>query len=339
MFKLLSDLMEIHAFSGREEKLAEYITGFIAPLADEIKIDRLGNVIALFRGDGKDGKKLMYAAHMDEVGMIVTFIESSGYIRFTNNGFPNWTSLAYREVVFENGTRGMVVPQVGCDGNPSPEKMYVDIGAHSREEAEQYVQIGDCFAADNRLISLSGTTVAGRPIDDRIGCAVLMRLAERLHNRESKPYHDVYLVFSVQEEIALPDVGASVASYGVMPDIGIAVDVCATGDAVGALPMESKVGGGAVVQIRDNTAIFDRELVSHMISACEEKGIPYQRLVAYNGGTDAVPMQKIGLGCKTGAIGIPMRYLHTSAEISDIADAEACVDLCAALCDREIKTV
>ena len=90
---------------------------------------------------------------------------------------------------------------------------------------------------------------------------------------------------------------------------------------------------------RDSTAIFDRALVSHMISACEDKGIPYQRLVAYNGGTDAVPMQKIGLGCKTGAIGIPMRYLHTSAEISDISDAEACVDLCAALCDREMETV
>ena len=339
MFELLEKLMSVHAYSGREDELASVITGMIAPLADDVYTDRLGNVIALIRGDGKDKKKLMYAAHMDEVGMIVTYIDDSGYIRFTNNGFPNWLSAAYREAVFENGTRGMIVPQADCADGARPEKMYVDIGAHSRDEAELYVQVGDCFAPDNRLVRLSGTVIAGRPIDDRIGCAVLLKLAERLGGRESKPYHDVYLVFTVQEEIALPDVGASVASYGIMPDIGIAVDVCATGDAIGAMPMDSRVGGGAVVQIRDSTAIFDRALVSHMISACEDKGIPYQRLVAYNGGTDAVPMQKIGLGCKTGAIGIPMRYLHTSAEISDISDAEACVDLCAALCDREMETV
>ncbi len=338
MLDLLKKLISIHAFSGREDELAAFIKDYMTPLSDEVRIDRLGSVICVIRGDGEDKKKLMYAAHMDEVGMIVTYIESSGYIRFTNNGFPNWTSLAYREVVFESGAHGMVVPQVGCDGSPSPEKMYVDIGTSSREETEKYVNIGDCFAAVNYLTEMSGSVVAGRPIDNRIGCAVLMKLAERLHNRPDRPYHDVYLVFTVQEETALPAVGGSAAAFGVMPDIGIAVDVCATGDAIGALPMDSRVGGGAVVQIRDNTAVFDRELVKQIISACDEKAIPYQRLVAYNGGTDAVPMQKVGLGCRAGAIGIPMRYLHTSAEIADISDAEACVDLCAALCDRPIAT-
>ena len=336
MFDLLSKLISIRACPGREHNIAQIISDIMKPLADECSIDVVGNIICFIRGDGENKKKLLYAAHTDEVGMIVTKIDNNGFIRFTNNGFPNWMSTAFRDVVFESGAKGMVIAEPGS-GTPEPQKMYVDIGARSRNEALKYVNVGDTFSAEGYLVRLAGSTVAGRPIDNRIGCAVLISAAEKLKKSGKRPYNDIYFVFTAQEETALPAVGGSVASFEIQPDIGIAVDVCATGDTPGAAPVETNVGGGTVVQIRDSTIVFDYKLVKDMIKACEDNGIFYQRLVTSAGGTDAVPMQKIGRGCRAGAIGIPMRYLHTSAELCDLSDAESCVSLVLALCDKEFE--
>ena len=262
MFDLLSKLISIRACPGREHNIAQMILDIMKPLADECSVDVVGNVICLIRGDGENRKKLLYAAHTDEVGMIVTKIDNNGFIRFTNNGFPNWTSAAFRDVVFESGARGMLVAEPGSSP-PEPKKMYVDIGAQSRNEALKYVNVGDTFSAEGYLVRLAGSTVAGRPIDNRIGCAVLIKAAQKLKKSGKRPYNDIYFVFTVQEEIALPAVGGSVASFEVQPDIGIAVDVCATGDTPGAEPVETSIGGGKVVQIRDSTKVFDYKLVRY----------------------------------------------------------------------------
>ena len=332
MYELLDTLMAVRAPSGREYRLAEKITELLTPFVDKCWTDRVGNVIGFIEGEGENKKKVLFGAHMDEVGMIVTYIEGSGYVRFTNDGGPNMFSAEYREVVFENGARGMIVPQNGSEGSPW-NNCVVDIGAHSKEEAEALVSVGETFAPISSLMHMAGNTVAGRPVDDRVGCAVQLMAAERISARGKRPYHDIYFAFTVQEELALPAMGAGVVAYAVQPDVGIAIDVCGTGDTIGAVPMAMKVGGGLSILVRDTTIIADKGLVDTLTQLAKDNNLPYQYEVSTTGGVDAVPMQKTGLGCKAGVISVPMRYLHTSAETMDLTDAEGCVTLTAALCD------
>ena len=328
MYELMQKLCGVLAPSGREYAMTETVREMLAPYADEVKVDVLGNVVGKICGTGgEDKKKILYLAHMDEVGFMVTYIEGNGYIRFTNMGGPNLVSAAYQEVIFESGTRGHIVPHTGSDGNLNYSTMVVDIGAKDKENAKKYVKLGECFSALPHVTKLAGTMIGGRPLDDRIGCVILLEAAKAM--KEARPYNDIYLAFTVQEETTAN--GATVSAYDVRPDIGIALDVCGTGDTIGAVPMETRCGDGAAILIRDSTLVADRELVNTMFAVAEEKGIKHQTEVYTHGGTDAVPMQKVALGAKAGVISIPMRYLHTSAEALDLADAEACKDLVVAL--------
>lgn len=328
MFELMQKLCGVLAPSGREYAMTETVKEMLAPFVDEVKVDVLGNVVGKICGTGsEDRKKILYLAHMDEVGFMVTYIEGNGYIRFTNMGGPNLVSAAYQEVIFESGTRGHIVPHTGSDGNLNYSTMVVDIGAKDKEDAKKYVKLGECFSALPHVTKLAGTMIGGRPLDDRIGCVILLEAAKAM--KEARPYNDIYLAFTVQEETTAN--GATVSAFDIRPDIGIALDVCGTGDTIGAVPMETRCGDGAAILIRDSTLVADRELVNTMFAVAEEKGIRHQTEVYTHGGTDAVPMQKVALGAKAGVISIPMRYLHTSAEVLDLADAEACCELVAAL--------
>ena len=331
MFEMMQKLCGVLAPSGREYAMTAAVKEMLAPYVDEVKVDVLGNVVGKICGTGgEDKKKILYLAHMDEVGFMVTYIEGNGYIRFTNMGGPNLVSAAYQEVIFESGTRGHIVPHTGSDGNLNYSTMVVDIGVKDKEEAKKYVKLGECFSALPHVTKLAGTMIAGRPLDDRIGCVILLEAAKAL--QENRPYNDIYLAFTVQEETTAN--GATVSAYDVRPDIGIALDVCGTGDTIGAVPMETRCGDGAAILIRDSTLVADRDLVNTMFAVAEEKGIKHQTEVYTHGGTDAVPMQKVALGAKASVISIPMRYLHTSAEVLDLADAEACRDLVLALSEH-----
>ena len=331
MFELMQKLCGVLAPSGREYAMTETIREMLAPWVDEVKVDVLGNVVGKICGTGGDDKKkILYLAHMDEVGFMVTYIEGNGYIRFTNMGGPNLVSAAYQEVIFESGTRGHIVPHTGSDGNLNYSTMVVDIGAKDKEDAKKYVKLGECFSALPHVTKLAGTMIGGRPLDDRIGCVILLEAAQAM--KEARPYNDIYLAFTVQEETTAN--GATVSAFDIRPDIGIALDVCGTGDTIGAVPMETRCGDGAAILIRDSTLVADRDLVNTMFAVAEEKGIKHQTEVYTHGGTDAVPMQKVALGAKAGVISIPMRYLHTSAEVLDLADTEACRDLVLALSEH-----
>lgn len=338
MFELIQKLCMIQAPSGREFRLADKITEIIMPYVDDCRKDRLGNVIAFIRGEGENKQKILYAAHMDEVSGIVTRIEGNGSIRFTYNGGYNWTSGAYQKVCFFGGASGMLIPPSGGTA-PNEYNSYIDIGAKSRDEALELVGIGETFTMVPGITRMAGTRIAGHPIDNRIGCAVLLEAAREIYERGVRPYNDIYFSFTVQEELALPSSGGSVVSFAVQPDIGIGVDVCASGDYNGAPTIDICLGGGAAIHIKDNSLIADYDLVNEMQEAAEENDIDYQLFAGYNGGNDAVPMQKVGLGCRAGLISIPMRYLHTAAETADLTDADACIDLVEALCDKPLKKV
>lgn len=329
MLNTLSKLIKISGVSGQEGKLADFIKTLISDYCDSVEIDNLGNLIALRRGSSHNPKKVMLAAHMDEIGFITTFIEESGLIRFGTIGGINFNAAAYSEVVFENGTVGVIIPeQKVAAADYKANKFYVDIGAKNKKAAERRIKIGDCFSLSSRLTKLYGSRIAGRPFDDRIGCAVLIDIAKRL---KSCP-DDVYFVFTVQEEVGCR--GSKTAAFAIAPDYAIAFDVTSTGDTPGAEPMAVKLGEGAAIKIKDASVISDSRLVSLMQSTAKENKIPAQNEILTAGGTDTSSMQMAGSGAVAGALSVPTRYIHSAVEMIDINDAKACADLALALLAR-----
>ncbi len=322
MLNLIKKILKPVSVSGREQAVAGVIAEEIAPYVDSIRTDAMGNLIAYKAGVGENKKKVMFAAHTDEIGFMVTYIEENGYIRFNTIGGINFTSAAFTHVVFENGTRGVLVPEANSN-------YVVDIGAKNRKAAERYVKIGDTFAVVSDVVKLAGTRVAGRPMDDRIGAVVMIEAAKALAGKEIK--NDVYFCFVVQEEVGCR--GSKTAAYGIMPDIGIALDVTGTGDTQGAAPMAVKLGGGAAIKLKDSSVICDRDLVETMKKTADDRKIKYQLEILPYGGTDTSSMQQNAAGCLAGCISIPTRYIHSTVETIDLFDVQESVKLTAALCD------
>lgn len=323
MLELLKKISAAPGVSGYENKAADVIEKEISEYTDEQYRDNLGNLIAVKHGNG-NGKKIMLCAHMDEIGFMVTFIEEHGEIRIAPIGGISLSAVNYDKVVSENGVKGIVVP----NGNVKPvdytvDKMYIDIGAQSKKEAEKKVSIGDVFRYDSGIVKLSGTRVCGHPIDDRIGCTVLVEIAKRLNGENIG--NDIYYVFSVQEEVGCR--GSKTASFGIQPDIGIAFDVTGTGDVPGASPMACAVGKGAAIKVKDASVICDTKLVEELTETAKKNGIKHQHEILLYGGTDTSSMQMTATGCRAAAISIPSRYIHTGNELIDMKDAHAAVEL------------
>ncbi|MBQ4066115.1 MAG: M42 family metallopeptidase [Clostridia bacterium] len=327
MIKYIKDLVKIISVSGHEEKIREYIAEKMEPYFDSVTTDALGNLIC--RKTGK-GKKLMFCAHMDEIGFIVTYIEDDGFVRFAPIGGISLAAAAYSEVIFENGKAGVIVPE--SEVKPADYKadsFVVDLGVKTKKEAERICRIGDTFAVAPTVKALAGGKLCGRPLDDKIGCAILMAAAES--SDEFK--NDVTFVFTVQEEVGIR--GARTAAFAIAPDYGIAIDVTATGDAKGAKPMAVKLGDGPAVKIKDQSAICDVTLVEKMKATAKANGIPYQLEILPYGGTDAASMQLAGEGARAGCISIPTRYIHTAVETVATKDVCGAIDLTVALCKAE----
>jgi endoglucanase len=197
----------------------------------------------------------------------------------------------------------------------------IDIGATSRREAARRVKIGDTCAVLPHVAKLTANRVAGRPLDDRIGCACMIKIAEAL----TAPADDIYYVFSVQEEVGLR--GARPASFAIMPDVALIYDVTATGDEQGAKPMAVKLGEGVAVKIKDNSVICHAGLVDELLETAKREGIAAQCEVLTHGGTDTASVQMTGMGCRAGALSIPTRYIHSAVEMIDLRDAVAAVAL------------
>ncbi len=328
MYTLIRNLTACTSVSGRETAVSEKISQIMKDYVDEIYKDSLGSLIAVKYADSKNGsrddkKKIMLCAHMDEIGFMVTFIEDNGYIRLASIGGINLTACAYSNVIFENGTRGVLVPE--AKKKPSEyraDMFYVDIGANSKKEAERKVKIGDCFAVEPSLNRLCGKRICGRPLDDRVGCAVMIDIAQKLSDSSVKLEHDVYFVFSVQEEVGCR--GAKPAAFGIGPDYALVFDVTGTGDCIGDSHMAVSVGKGAAVKIKDMSVICNTEVVDRLLGLARENGIRHQCEILTYGGTDTSAIQMTGTGCRVGAVSIPTRYIHTGVETVDIGDAEAC---------------
>ena len=326
MLNLIKALNNCPSVSGREHAISNKIMGYVAPLTDKVYEDAMGNLIAVKYGSAENKKKIMLCAHMDEIGFMVTHIEESGMIRITTIGGINFVSACFSYVVSERGVKGILVPNAGvAAADIKAENVYIDIGAKDKKEAEKKVKLGDFFVAEPSVEKI-GKRLCGRPMDDRIGCVALIKIAEKL--AEGECANDVYFCFSVQEEVGIR--GSLTAAFAIAADYGIAFDVTATGDTPGSKPMECSIGGGAAIKIKDSSVICDKLVVDKMIELAKANDIKYQCEILLAGGTDTASMQRAGAGSHAGAISIPTRYIHSNVEMIDVSDVNACVDLAVA---------
>lgn len=323
MLNTLKSLNSCSGVSGREHNVQNKILTYIAPLTDKVWEDPMGNLIAIKKGNAENKKKVMLCAHSDEIGFIVTHIDDKGFIRISPVGGINFASAAYSYVVSENGVKGVLVPNANIKAaDLGADKVYIDIGAKDKKDAEKKVKIGDTFNLESSVTKI-GKKICGRPMDDRIGCVALIEIAKKLS--ESGCDHDVYFCFSVQEEVGIR--GSKPAAYSIDPDYAIVYDVTGTGDVPGAKPMACAVGDGAAIKIKDNSVICDRETTKKLMSVAKENDIKYQCEILTYGGTDTASIQMSRAGCKAVALSIPTRYIHSGVEMIDMNDVEACVDL------------
>ncbi len=319
MFELIKRLTQSFGVSGNEEEIRETIINEIKNDIQEIRVDTLGNLIATKPGKGK---KIMVAAHMDEIGVMATYIDEKGFIRFSNiGGVSAFVSLG-QKVKFKNGTVGAVFYEDKLEDmkNLKLSKMYIDIGAKDKKEAEKLVRIGDvaCFVGD---AVRQGDMVISKAIDDRSGCAVLIEAIKRLPQTDN----EIYFVFTVQEELGLR--GAKTAAYQLKPDIAIAVDVTDTGDTPEANLMEVKCGGGPAIKIKDRSVICHPEVKKLLEESARNINIPYQFEVLEYGGSDPGAIHISAGGVPSGAISIPCRYIHSPVEAASLEDIENAVKL------------
>ena len=224
-------------------------------------------------------------------------------------------------VAFADGTVGVIyVETKGRDASKAPkfEQLYLDVGATSRDDCP--VRVGDA-AMFVRPLTVQGTRLIAKAMDDRIGCAVMVEALRRL----KKSPHDLYFVFSVQEEVGL--IGARTSAYGIEPDLAIAVDVTLTGDTPEAKPMAVELGQGPAIKVQDSGMIAHPEVRDLLVKRAEEAGIPYQMEVLVGGTTDAAAMQLVHAGVPSGCISVPCRYVHSPSEMVDEGDVENSVEL------------
>ncbi len=323
MFNILKGLNSTHSISGREKSISNKIRTYITPFADRVWEDAMGNLIAYKQGCAKEPKKIMLCAHMDEIGFMVTHIDDKGFLRIATVGGINFISAAYSYVISERGVRGVLVPEVKtAAADIKANKVYIDIGAKDRRDAEKKVKIGDFFVCEPSVQKV-GKRLCGRPMDDRIGCAILIKLAEMIAKEPVE--NDVYFCFAVQEEVGCR--GSKTASFAIEPDLALVFDVTGTGDVPSAEAMECSVGGGAAIKIKDNSVICDREITEMLEKLAKDKGIKHQLEILTYGGTDTSSIQMSRAGVRAGAISIPTRYIHSGVEMVDMGDVDATVSL------------
>lgn len=322
MVDLMKSLTALDGTSGDEGAIRDFIISQIKPYC-EIKVDALGNIIAQRKGKNTPGKKIMLDAHMDEVGLIITQITSEGFLRFKVLGGIEISALLFRSVKINGKISGVIsgkpihlTTSDEAKKLPDADRLYIDIGAKSGSEAEQYVTVGDraVIAGD---FTLCGKKIISKALDDRIGCAILINLIKEYDK------YDFTAVFSVQEEIGLR--GAKTATYGVNPHSAIIIESTTAADIAGVAE-DKKVcvlGRGAAVSFMDKATVYDREYYNAAINS----GISAQPKCAVAGGNNAGAVHLSREGVRTISLSVPCRYIHTASSVTDIRDIDAVYSL------------
>jgi tetrahedral aminopeptidase len=319
MKALIQKLVESVGPSGFEKTVRDVILNEVRPAADECRIDALGNLIVRKGQKSGNGKRIILAAHMDEIGIMASFIDENGFVRFTNIGGVFPINCVGSRVKFTNGVQGVInMDKLDKPGVPELSQLFIDVGATSRKDCP--VKIGDPGVFDRSFLDL-GDRLVSKAMDDRISTAVLVEVIKTLVNTPN----EIYFVFTVQEEVGTR--GAMTAAFEIDPEIGISVDVTRTGDTPRGIKMEVSLGKGPTIKVRDSGMISDPRLVQALVNSAEAAGLPYQLEVLEAGTTDARAIQVTRAGVPSSCISIPCRYVHSPSEMVSYSDVQNAVKL------------
>lgn len=333
MINELEKLCALDGVSGSEDSVRGYIIDRIGDRA-ETTVDALGNVIAFVKGKRTPKNRVMVSAHMDEVGFIVTYIGADGTVQIAPVGGIDERVVYGRRLRIGDTvavTGGKAVHNLSADERKKPvpfDKMAVDIGCSSREEAEKLVSLGDAVAFDSEFVRLGNSRVCSKAIDDRAGCAIMLKMID-----EGMEY-DTFFTFVVQEEIGLR--GATCAAYTVQPDIAVVLEATTAADIpeVCGAKRVCELGNGPVISYMDRHTIYDKELYKLAFDTAQDGGIPCQTKTLVAGGNDAGAIHVSRSGVRTCGISLPCRYLHSAGCVIDIHDLENSYRLSKLLLDR-----
>jgi endoglucanase len=331
MKALLKTLCEAYGPSGAENTVREIVRAEVRKLADYVTVDPLGNLIAVIKKQSQGGQKIMLAAHLDEIGFIVTHIDAQGYARVQPSGGINPLACVGNRVRFANGRLGVIGIDTRRDDLgkiPALSDLYVDVGASSRADCP--LQVGD-VAGYVRPFEELGNRLIAKSLDDRVGVVILI---ETLRALKRTP-HEVAFVFSVQEEVGTR--GAGPAAYGLEADLGLAVDVTRTGDTPNGPVMEVALGKGPAIKVRDAGMLADPRVKDLLVTRAQEAKLPVQLEVLEGGWTDARAIQTARGGVPAGAVSVPARYIHTPSEMVDYGDVTQTVALLLALLQKPVE--
>ena len=328
---LLKKICETAGAPGFEQRMRELVIAEVRPLVDDLRVDNMGNVLAIKRG--KSRTRIMVAAHMDEIGFIVTHIDEDGFLRFhTLGGFDPKTLTSQRVIVHGKkdviGVMGskpihLMKPEERSKQVPINE-YFIDLGM-PKEEVDAIVSVGDSITRERSLIEM-GECVNSKSLDNRVSVYILLETLRALKDEEV-PY-DIYGVFTVQEEVGLR--GAISAAHLINPDFGFGLDVTIAFDVPGAQAHEAvtKLGAGAAIKIMDSSTICDYRMVDYMKQMANQNQIKWQAEVLPAGGTDTAGIQRFGKnGAIAGAISIPLRHIHQTIELAHKEDIHNCTEL------------
>ena len=323
MKELLKKLCLINGVSGDECDVREFIISQVENLC-EYRIDNLGNLICFKKGRKAPDKKIMIAAHMDEVGFIVTSIRDDGTLTFgAVGGIEPVVAVGRQVIVGKNNLSGVIgstaVHNLSAeqrDKAPKMDSLYMDIGASDKADAEKYVRPGDCVYFDSRFVEFGENCIKAKAIDDRAGCAIMIRLMQQ------ELEYDTYFVFNVQEEIGLR--GSEVSAFAVQPDIAIVLESTTASDidGVSGAKRVCSLGNGPVVSYMDRSTLYDRRLFKLAFDTAEENNIPCQTKTVIAGGNDSGAIHISGKGVRTMAVSLPCRYLHSPSCVINFKDME-----------------
>ena len=321
MLELLRELCMLDGTSGREGAVRDYIVARLdgAPY----RTDAMGNLIVEVRGQKRAKNRVMLCAHMDEVGVIATFVRSDGTVRFTTVGGIAPAALFGRAVRFESGAVGVVgvkpvhlCTEEEMSALPDVGEMYIDVGAESREQAAALVSPGDVAVFVGAYVEM-GERILSKAIDDRAGCAILLDMIRR------GTLYDTVFCFTAQEEVGLR--GAAAAAFSVAPDYALVLEATTAADIIGA-PEEKRVcelGKGAAVSFMDRATVYDPALYRLAFELAAEHGIPVQPKTVVAGGNDAGSVHKSRAGVRTLTVNVPCRYIHSASCVCDKNDVLA----------------
>lgn len=333
MINTLKELCSLYGGSGRECSVREYIMSRI-PEDAEKTVDARGNLLVFKKGKNRPHNKVMLCAHMDEVGMIITYITEKGFLKFSCVGGINVSALIGKRVVVGeqkiSGVIGVKPTHLLSDEEekiyPSKDSLYIDIGAESKSEAEKYVSLGDYAYFDSDFVQFGEGFIKGRAIDDRAGCAIMLEMLKE------ELLYDTWFAFTVQEETGTS--GATNAAFTIKPDISIVLEATTASD-INGVSGEKKVcsiDGGAVVSMMDRGTIYPKELYSKAFEEAEKNGIKAQTKTVIAGGNDARVISASAGGVKVLAVSVPCRYLHSPSCVIGESDLTECYRLASLMC-------